>query len=91
MQALYSSSAVPETAPNTTFTTLRPGDSGESVLELKDALLQLGYETSRNAEYDYSTEQAVSQFQSRNGLHVDGIAGEDTQRKLYSSNPVANR
>ena len=91
LQKLYSSSAVPEAAPATTFATLYPGDSGESVLELKDALLQLGYETSRNAEYDYSTEQAVKQFQARNGLKVDGVAGNDTQRKLYSSNPVPNK
>ena len=88
---LYSSDAIPDTAPSATYTTLRSGDSGENVLELKDALLQLGYETTRNAEYDYSTEMAVRQFQQRNGLHVDGVAGEDTQRRLYSANPVANQ
>ena len=35
-----------------------------------------------------ATVVAVKNFQRRNGLTVDGTAGQDTLRVLYSSNPV---
>ncbi|MBR6027771.1 MAG: peptidoglycan-binding protein [Clostridia bacterium] len=91
LQKLYSASAIPDKAPNTTYTTLRPGDIGEEVLELKDMLVQLGYMVFDNSNvYTEATRLAVIRFQTYNGLNADGIAGPDTQAKLYGPNPLAN-
>lgn len=85
LQKLYSASAVPAAADNTTYTTLRKGDKGDPVVELQDALMQLGYLSTVTGEYDDATVTAVKAFQQKNGLSVDGTAGEETQKKLYSS------
>ena len=39
--------------------------------------------------YDDATVAAVRSFQSRNGLSVDGSAGQETLAVLYGSNPRA--
>lgn len=89
-QKLYSSSAKPATAPATEFATLRKGDSGNAVVEMQDVLKQLGYLTSEvNGIFDDATVLAVRSFQQRNGLSVDGVAGSDTLRKLYSDSAIA--
>lgn len=89
-EVLYSSRA--KAAPSTgggKFTTLRLGDSGEDVMEMKDVLLQLGYKPSTgNDKFDARTEQAVREFQERNGLAVDGVAGSDTLEALYSESAI---
>ena len=91
LQVLYSSRAIPENAPNSTYQKLELGDVGEAVLELKDALIQLGYMSSTSSSvYDDATEGAVRLFQLNNGLDVDGVAGPATQKLLYSANPVPN-
>ena len=87
LQKLYSSTAVPAQAENTTYTTLRKGDRGDDVVQLQDALCQLGYLSTVTGEYDNATVAAVRTFQQYNGLAVDGVAGATTQQKLYS-NPV---
>lgn len=57
---------------------------------MQDVLRQLGYLTSEvNGIYDDATVLAVKSFQQRNGLQVDGVAGSDTLRKLYSDNAIA--
>lgn len=85
LQKLYSSTAVSATADNTTYTTLRKGDKGDEVVQLQDSLKQLGYLATVTGEYDDATVTAVKAFQQRNGLSVDGAAGSETQRVLYSS------
>ena len=91
LSVLYSSSAIPDLEPQTTFTTLSLGSSGEAVLELKDTLIQLGYLTgSVSAEYDEATQTAVSLFQSKNGLPMTGVADSATQSRLFSSSAVHN-
>ncbi len=91
---VFSSSAVPSQQMNTgkQYTTLRLGDRGEDVLEMKDVLIQLGYLSGSDDsnEFTADTENAVRLFQSRNRLTVDGVAGPATLRRLYSENPVAN-
>ena len=64
--------------------TLKFGDSGDFVSELQRRLA-----TARcfngdgvNGFYDGTTVNAVSQFQSMNGLRADGIAGPETLRRL---------
>ena len=91
LQKLYSSSAIPEQAPNSSYTTLREGEASENVLEMKDALIQLGYPATRDSStFDAQTVEALKLFQQKNGLTPDGVAGPATLKKLYSSNPVAN-
>ncbi|MBR4080170.1 MAG: peptidoglycan-binding protein [Clostridia bacterium] len=87
LQKLYSSTAVAATAQNTTYTTVRKGDRGDLVVQLQDALVQLGYLSNVTGEYDNATVAAVRTFQQYNGLAVDGVAGSTTQSKLYT-NPV---
>ena len=91
LSVLYSSAAIPDLEPESTFATLTLGSIGESVLELKDTLIQLGYLTgSVSNEYDAATQAAVSLFQTKNGLPVTGIADSATQQKLFSSSAIHN-
>lgn len=85
LQKLYSSSAKSATTTNSKYTTLREGDSGNDVVELQDCLKQLGYLADITGVYDSATKAAVKTFQQYNNLSpVDGVAGPDTQTKLYS-------
>lgn len=86
LQKLYSSSAKAASAANTDYDTLRPGDTGNAVIELQECLKQLGYPAQVTAVYDDATKAAVKLFQQYNGLSVDGVAGAATQQKLYSGN-----
>ena len=66
--------------------TLRAGDSGDYVSELQRRLAQrdlLG-EGNINGSFDGPTTEAVTQFQSINGLRSDGVAGPATLRLLIS-------
>lgn len=66
--------------------TLRYGDSGEQVSALQARLQELGYYDARvSGGYYKITRSAIRSFQSQNGLHVDGIAGRETQEALFSA------
>ena len=68
---------------------LRYGDSGELVSALQSRLKELGYYDARISGGFYKvTRNAVRAFQSQNGLHVDGIAGQQTQEALFSAMAV---
>ena len=85
LQKLYSADAVSATADDEYYETLRPGDIGDAVVQLQDVLHQLGYLTKdATGIYDDDTTDAVKAFQRKNGLKVDGIAGQETQALLYS-------
>lgn len=65
--------------------TLRRGDSGLSVKDLQEQLIALGYDVgSKGADgvYGSRTAAAVEEFQSKNGLTADGIAGKQTMAAL---------
>ena len=63
--------------------TLRAGMSGSSVLALQQALVQLGYDPGTpDGSYGPGTTQAVSAFQSANGLTADGVAGPTTLKAI---------
>jgi peptidoglycan hydrolase-like protein with peptidoglycan-binding domain len=66
--------------PERTSTT--PGSVGPAVQQLQIALVAFGYPLEVDGEYGPRTEAAVRDFQQRNGLAVDGIAGPDTQVAL---------
>ncbi|MFR2019875.1 MAG: peptidoglycan-binding domain-containing protein [Christensenellales bacterium] len=65
---------------------LRVGSTGSDVSDLQARLTELGYYTGTiDGKYSTGTQSAVTEFQSRNGLTADGIAGRATQDKLYSA------
>lgn len=82
-QKLYSKSAIPASG-KPTYSTLRPGDTGEAVVEMQYALKGKGYLSEITATYDEATRQAVIAFQRANGLTADGIAGASTLERLYA-------
>ena len=69
------------------YQTLKKHDKGEEVAELQTRLMELGYlEIEEPTDYyGNSTEYAVSLFQRQHDLKRDGIAGEQTQAMLFSS------
>ncbi len=61
--------------------TLRPGDEGQRVIQLRARLAELGNPappTSTPHLYDAELEQAVRDFQARHGLTTDGLVGPRT-------------
>ena len=63
--------------------TLRAGDSGEAVSQLKQDLRFLGYDPgSRDDVFDEDTRSAVKAFQKAMGLTRDGIVGKNTYAAL---------
>ena len=68
------------------YSTLRPGDEGSAITEMQNKLRELGYYDGKiNGIYSSLTSDAVRAFQSNNGLKVDGVAGKDTLKKMFSS------
>lgn len=63
-------------------TNIEPESTGEDVTSLQIALVALGYPISVDGTYGPRTQAAVRDFQQRNGLEIDGIAGPDTQEAL---------
>ena len=58
---------------------LRPGDSGEAVIALRDRLVRMGYlGRSVAVGFDGALQKAVQKFQIDHGLTPDGIAGAGT-------------
>ena len=73
-----------------TYTLLKKGSRGNSVMQLQQRLISLHYLTgTADGIYGTGTESAVKAFQKANGLTADGIAGSATQKKLYSSSAKA--
>ncbi len=69
--------------------TMRLNSSGYLVGELQSRLKELGYYTgSVTNKYDTETRKAVNEFQKKNGLKADGLAGAQT-RKLIENGGVA--
>ena len=65
---------------------LKPGVSHVSVIELQEALMDLGYmDPDEPTEYyGPMTTNAVKLFQKKNELEADGVAGDITLNLLYS-------
>lgn len=65
---------------------LRRGSKGADVTKLQTALNAQGYDCgTADGIFGAKTEAAVRNFQSDNGLTVDGIAGKATQEALYAT------
>ena len=68
---------------------IKQGVTGSEVLRLQKRLEQLGYYTSaKDSKCKADDVAAIRLFQSKNGLSADGIAGFDTQVRLYSESAV---
>ena len=64
---------------------LRKGSRGASVKTLQTALKNQGFYSGKiDGIFGSGTMKAVKAFQRKNGLKVDGIAGPQTQTKLYA-------
>ena len=86
-RALYGTSP----KSSVTYSTLRPGDNGEAVRNMQYTLYELGYyDGAIDGIYGATTSDAVRAFQIENKLQpVDGIAGNATLSRLYSSSAIA--
>ena len=68
------------------FTSIRRGDTGDSVVEIQKRLSELGYlNSSADGKFGSGTEQAVKDFQSANSLSASGVVDEGTYNELFSS------
>lgn len=78
------------TALIATPTMLTSGASGTDVSRMQQALIALGYlpQGADDGSFGSATKDAVKAFQLANGLDADGIAGEQTLRKLFGPDAV---
>ena len=71
-----------------TYTNLGYGSSGEEVKKLQQSLVNAGYDVGSagvDGNFGDDTLAAVKKYQQDNGLNVDGIAGNNTLGKLFST------
>ena len=65
---------------------LKPGQSGNSVVILRNRLMAMGYmDRSSTKTYDGTVQKAVQQFQVDHGLNPDGVAGAGTMVEINQS------
>ena len=86
LSKLYSSSAVPASKAGDLYETVRPGDSGDVVVQIQDVLVSYGYLAAGNITgvYDAATEAArLPGNRANHGLKVDGICGSQTLSVLF--------
>ena len=83
LSRLYSSDAKSATAVADQYETVQDGDSGDTVVQVQDCLVQMGYLTTITGVYDAATVAAIRAFQAANGLPVDGKAGQATLQVLF--------
>ena len=77
------------TSESGSYSKLDLGSTGSAVKRLQYALYELKYyDGDISGTYDTVTQNAVMVFQELNGLSIDGVAGQQTQQKLFSSNAV---
>lgn len=75
----------PTITPNKAYKNVTFGDKGDSVRKLQQRLIELGYlpEGAADGSFGYQTSRAVREFQGKNGLNRDGVAGPATLTRLY--------
>ncbi|MDD4079971.1 MAG: peptidoglycan-binding protein [Eubacteriales bacterium] len=79
----------PDAPPTASYRRLEIGSSGEDVTRLQRELNRIGYLESAyiSGIFDAQTRESVKLYQKAMGLIVDGIAGNDTQHKLFNTVP----
>ncbi len=76
-----------EAPPGAGRPVLHRGSSGEAVGDLQRLLQRAGFTLAIDDDFGAGTEVAVTAFQSRHGLDVDGIVGRDTWNALDAAVP----
>lgn len=68
------------------FDSMRKGDAGSVVKKVQEQLKELGYfgQSKTTTYFGEVTEEAVLDFQKRNGLKEDGVVGIKTYKLLFS-------
>lgn len=67
------------------FSSIKRGDSGDSVKEVQTQLIALGYLTSSaDGKYGSGTERAVIEFQNANQIETTGIIDQETYQKMFA-------
>lgn len=66
------------------------GSKGNDVTELQKLLNQNGYKLDTDGVFGSKTQAAVKDYQSKNNLSVDGIAGKNTWGALTKAQTTAN-
>ncbi|MFK7754222.1 MAG: murein L,D-transpeptidase [Sedimentitalea sp.] len=62
---------------------LKPGQTGEAVVALRNRLIAMGYmHRSAAGSYDATLQKAVQAFQEAHGLEADGVAGAGTVTEM---------
>lgn len=70
--------------------TMKQHATGDAVSELQTQLQALGYYDGEiSGTFDLATKKAVIAFQKKNGLTADGVAGADTQKKLFAADALS--
>ena len=91
---LFSNSAVSNNSSNNNSSnnnsstnesnSLRLGDTGNEVRKMQQELRDLDYNVTTDGSFGTATENAVIEFQKRNKLTADGVAGKKTLDLLFS-------
>ncbi|MEM6276867.1 MAG: L,D-transpeptidase family protein [Pseudomonadota bacterium] len=69
--------------PAVTARSLKPGESGAAVVQLRNRLIAMGYlPRTMTQTYDASIEAAVTRFQESHGMAEDGVAGAGTMAMI---------
>jgi len=69
--------------PTVNASSLKSGNSGPSVIALRNRLMRMGYLPRSNAKtYDAAMVEAVKAFQKAHGLNQDGTAGGSTIKQI---------
>lgn len=76
------SSKLKEKPKEEKITPLKLGSKGDDVKTLQNNLNKFGYKIKADGVFGSSTEIAIYDFQKKNNLNRDGVAGESTIKKL---------
>lgn len=68
--------------------TVRNGDEGSEALRVQTRLHQLNYLYAADGAFGVLSEEALKYFQRKNGLDDSGVADEQTQRVLFSTQAI---
>lgn len=69
--------------PRVQAKSLKPGQSNQAVVQLRNRLIAMGYlRRTNSSSYDAKMQQAVATFQRDHGLHPDGVAGQGTMSEI---------
>jgi cell wall-associated NlpC family hydrolase len=91
LKKLFSTSGT-KTYQQFTSTKLLSGDKGEQVKQLQEKLNKLGYFSYQaDGVFGPLTKGAIMDYQQRNGLPVDGIAGPATLKHLFVNQNVKGK